>query len=687
MSTLISSILVDCLKRFNFLKSETHLKAYASEVPPDAWVDELGRLRIWAANIGAHRIGEASLDFRLRDASHIRAQTVKLLEQLRRTLDDAEELFTGTTEENGDFSADKDEETELQQVYKNLIYTIDCLFQMSMIIRRPAQHDRLLGTNRLDATGFEFHDRQHVAHKYPKARSIVINRLGDAISRRRAALKYRERHHAKLAEGIDSAFAQLTDRRSADQDKPREVVSTLPLQTTAMADQESHIDFEDSESNSGASHTSYAPSLWRCSDNITVPKIPRNAYYGKAFECPYCFFIITAPNRSSWARHVFKDLMPYICVFHNCTAPNRLYDSRREWFQHLLAKHIPSFDPKEVDECPLRCGSNVPVVLLERHLARHLEELALFALPRAGMEDEETSDESRGTNEAREGFDEASSTSFSKDPVPVIQSPSRDLLVPDTAKPEASTTNFSESEALADRSEGTWHQQIDIPNDRLQDWDADTKTLDSLEQLHVFEERPTVQPEGLPGMQSLRKPSAQKRRVFVSNLANEVKRDYLRDFMRQAGKVLTADILLLPTGVSRGCAVVEYASKEQARHAVLTLNRQRLMGRPVDVREDTESRLNEPTVGRYRRALEPQFPPNGPIPGSHNSGAAGAMFEPPTNAQSMSHDTRRSPQTVHNLVPAEGAISGGVEVVLPENGFCQGQEVMFGDTEATVWRS
>jgi hypothetical protein len=46
------------------------LAQFETEVSVRKWEDELGRLRVWAANIGAHQSGQSSLDYRLRDASH-----------------------------------------------------------------------------------------------------------------------------------------------------------------------------------------------------------------------------------------------------------------------------------------------------------------------------------------------------------------------------------------------------------------------------------------------------------------------------------------------------------------------------------------------------------------------------------------------------------------------------------------
>ncbi|KAI6377142.1 hypothetical protein MCOR25_002639 [Pyricularia grisea] len=90
-------------------------------------------------------------------------------------------------------------------------------------------------------------------------------------------------------------------------------------------------------------------------------------------------------------------------------------------------------------------------------------------------------------------------------------------------------------------------------------------------------------------MSNLRENSQQDRRVYVGNLSYDVKWHHLKDFMRQAGEVIFADVLLLPNGMSKGCGIVEYATREQAQNAVATLSNQNLMGRLVYVREDREA--------------------------------------------------------------------------------------------------
>jgi hypothetical protein len=377
MATSISSLLIECLSLFNAQVACDDLVAHGAEVPQSLWLDELGRLRIWAANIGAHQTGQSSLDYRLRDASHIKDQIIRLLERLRRLLVDLKEALSAPLEETEDqFSGDEDT-TELGQIYNGIVEVIGSLFQMSMLIRRPARHDRLLGAKKQDYVAFELYDRQHVLEKYPRADAIVRDRLGRAISRRRADLKYRERHHAKLSQGINRI--QISGvKESHDQE------STVFSETIATEYKEPNIQFDETGSHSSGSHTSYAPTLLGGRDAIMVPPPPKESANKQPFECPYCFFITTIKNKRSWARHVFRDIMPYVCIFAGCSTPNRLYDSRREWYQHLTDSHILPSNAGELHECALCREAGFSTLSLERHLGRHLEELALFALPPSG---------------------------------------------------------------------------------------------------------------------------------------------------------------------------------------------------------------------------------------------------------------------------------------------------------------
>lgn len=211
-----------------------------------------------------------------------------------------------------------------------LFLIIRILYFTATILYRPAQHDRLRGTKRADAAGFEPFDRQHVINKYPKAEDSVLERLGLAISQRRAILP--------------TTSSQTWERiGTSDQGLGSDAVSTNISDTVAthfLEQPPTHVEFD---SQSFVSQTLYAQTLLNGEEGMVMPPPPAESEDGTPFECPYCFVIISISGDSSWARHVFNDLMPYVCVFSGCPTPHRLYESRREWYFHLQTQHsVPS---------------------------------------------------------------------------------------------------------------------------------------------------------------------------------------------------------------------------------------------------------------------------------------------------------------------------------------------------------
>ena len=161
--------------------------------------------------------------------------------------------------------------------------------------------------------------------------------------------------------------------------------------------------------------------------------------------------LTSKPFSFTHRRHVFGDLRPYTCLFQGCTESNADFDRRHLWHAHISQYHWRSWS------CPFKCdggGSfptaselkshlryhhmpNAPKEQLDgvtalggkaatkdttttcsvcghtvvglrpyiKHVGRHLEQLALFALPRVEDEaendtegDQESDDERNGTN-------------------------------------------------------------------------------------------------------------------------------------------------------------------------------------------------------------------------------------------------------------------------------------------------
>ena len=63
-----------------------------------AAIDLRGRFKVWAKNIGAHQTGRSSLDYRLRDSSHLKTRVVRFLKDLSEQLSDGTWLLMFQTQ-------------------------------------------------------------------------------------------------------------------------------------------------------------------------------------------------------------------------------------------------------------------------------------------------------------------------------------------------------------------------------------------------------------------------------------------------------------------------------------------------------------------------------------------------------------------------------------------------------------
>ncbi|KAF3015229.1 hypothetical protein E8E15_006607 [Penicillium rubens] len=388
MTTNIATVFNECLKEFTGSTNSGTLTRYDNEVSKHRWLDELGRLRIWAGNIGAHQTGQSSLDYRLRDASHLKNETVKLLQRLLRLLRDLGDVMKDEDQvenetddevffEDSDLELGEDNDmTDIQMLFQSLRNTINLLFQISMAIRRPADHDRLLGVKIKDESYFEPWAQQHISHKFPNAMISITHRLGAAMARQKAVLKYFERHRAKLGKGLSD---------NGD-------VGTQLSETTAtglvLAEDADHLQFLETNSTSGISQTSYAPSIFTSNESLSVPNPPKESADENPFECPYCCLVIKIKGKKDWARHVFRDLMPYVCISTECSTPSKLYGSRRQWYDHMCQSHSMLAHLQSGSSCPLCQVPLHPPVTFDRHVGHHMEQLALFVLPRTTPSEE-----------------------------------------------------------------------------------------------------------------------------------------------------------------------------------------------------------------------------------------------------------------------------------------------------------
>jgi hypothetical protein len=83
----IPSHVASCGRHFHSLiKALPNAPRFAAQIKPGTTNDEFDRFKVWAGNIAAHRKGHRSLEYRLRDAPHLKDETCNLLTALKESL-------------------------------------------------------------------------------------------------------------------------------------------------------------------------------------------------------------------------------------------------------------------------------------------------------------------------------------------------------------------------------------------------------------------------------------------------------------------------------------------------------------------------------------------------------------------------------------------------------------------------
>jgi hypothetical protein len=204
---------------------------------------------------------------------------------------------------------------------------------------------------------------------------------------------------------------------------------------------------------------------------ISVPSRPKNddGQELEQFECPYCLLTKNVSNDRRWKKHVLEDLQPYVCTYGDCELYDHFFESRDAWFKHeaqqhrtkwscnvdghmeydseghfllhMRADHDQNFD--EVQFSLVKSMFRRPTNSLEgtcnlcdrlsknlrSHLSRHLQQIAIFALPRvnetAGSGQAER--DSRSSRYKKDNLDDGESSRSSSSSTDVLR---HDQFVP-----------------------------------------------------------------------------------------------------------------------------------------------------------------------------------------------------------------------------------------------------------------
>ena len=325
--------------------------------------------------------------------------------------------------------------------------SIDCLYRFSMDLRKGNPTNRYAKSSSIDTSFYEPYDIEYVRQKFPSAEEFLVNRLGKSISKRRQYLRYRELHAAKLSQNpierdTSAGDPELQEFNIPDTGTILSETTATTFEDGAASDFDPNYALESDFNPSGirrrismssvATETTYATSAGN-EGRARMPSMPEDALAGRPFECPYCHNIDSVSNTHAWMKHVYRDLQPYVCTFEGCVSSEETYESRHRWFSHELQQHrqcwtcsshcsrefrsreefkqhirryrpggvstaqIPLYvdsaavalDQVDAESiCPL-CNIELQgTAQIEKHLGRHLEEIALFALPQNDSDSE-----------------------------------------------------------------------------------------------------------------------------------------------------------------------------------------------------------------------------------------------------------------------------------------------------------
>ncbi|OJD33094.1 transcription factor c2h2 [Diplodia corticola] len=160
------------------------------------------------------------------------------------------------------------------------------------------------------------------------------------------------------------------------------------------------------QTNRGTSVTSegvYTPSITSTSPGgsaVRVPPLPSEELNCKSIGCCIaCGMSVNVKDRRQWKEHVFHDLRPYVCLVPGCQLET--FNDRSSFGSHLVTYHAndPLVTQQQCPICHKTAFTSQPCFLL--HVARHMEEIALAALP-SGVESDSLVEDNVSTDDEHE---------------------------------------------------------------------------------------------------------------------------------------------------------------------------------------------------------------------------------------------------------------------------------------------
>jgi len=459
---------------------------------------------------------------------------------------------------------------ELPQTLELIRFIINCLYKMP--IRRPAALERITERIREKFAPYQQFDARFVQDLHPELDPAIATRLGRLISLRRHIMYYQEEHNARLQpepiqRGLSAGLVVGTQSEANAviyTTPPSEQASGIsrPSKATTHLNPPDRPDLQkfDFPPSVASSHHSRASTYAINTIGLPIPPMPKNADGTPLthFLCPYCKITQYISTERAWKKHVLRDLKPYVCTFSGCRFQDHFFASRNAWYLHETQEHrcewhcnVEGHDICKTQEqfishmseshrtelswdqmtnlAPMfrrahrssagKCNlCNRKSQSLCDHVARHLERIALFALPRS-VDDDADSNSSQ-SQQSLKSLEALLSDNGSRSVSMSHKSSHEDSGLDSTNQasgpdPGLAPDLFEDGEELSDVSKDL------VPDSEDANWDV---IITELSQTQKEDTTPDASPESLLGQFFLETNPSTEVVIFTETTIREIAR-------------------------------------------------------------------------------------------------------------------------------------------------------------------
>ncbi|KAL6881284.1 hypothetical protein J3F83DRAFT_47012 [Trichoderma novae-zelandiae] len=358
---LLYNLAYECEALFGHLQ-DTLQRTKSSDAMAQVCGEFQQRFAIWAAHLGVFARKSQCLDTRLRNLPDLQDLVARLLDILRRSLQDCTvgPPSQGRTDE---MMMDIHElPSGPPQIQTAALKTIDDaltrLNRLGVTIRQSGRGKLDTRAKRfaagLDLSSFAHLCAEAVQALYPGAHQSLKDHLSKSMTDRYARMLFLDFRHQKLQTprelsiGLPSIHEvphseMQTNTRSPQQTmaiKNRAVQRLLRPPPAFSQSDLSSVNLQ--QIRSRLRPPDEASTKFHKTSSIQVnqgnyPHIPAATHDSYVIACPWCSELLNKKtlSESEWRRHIDRDLKPYICLSEACPEAHPAYPTFDEWYRHM----------------------------------------------------------------------------------------------------------------------------------------------------------------------------------------------------------------------------------------------------------------------------------------------------------------------------------------------------------------